>query len=113
VATAVRRPPTLCFERAWEDFVVHRRAENMSPRTLAACRVAAHQLLDFLTAAGLPTGPLEITRQGVQEYITHVVLTRSAATASTRYWGLRAFFNWLVDEEINLIRITALDAQAA
>jgi site-specific recombinase XerD len=98
VATAAHRPPTLTFERAWQDFVVHRRAENMSPRTLAAYRVAAHQLVDFLTAAGLPTGPMEITRQGVQEYITHVVLTRSAATASTRYWGLRAFFNWLVDE---------------
>ena len=30
VATAAHRPPTLTFERAWQDLVVHHRARGLT-----------------------------------------------------------------------------------
>ncbi|MBJ7594365.1 MAG: tyrosine-type recombinase/integrase [Candidatus Dormibacteraeota bacterium] len=90
---------TLGFDGAWTSFARHRRAENISPRTLRAYTAAVTQLRDFLVERGLRTDPAAIQREDVQSFLAHLIETRSAATASTRYWGLRAFFGWLVDEE--------------
>ena len=100
VAMALKRglPPVLGFDQAWASFARHRRAENMSPHTLTAYSAAATQLRDFLQSRGAATAPADIRREAVQDFIDHVRDTRSAATAATRYWGLRAFFAWLVDE---------------
>jgi site-specific recombinase XerD len=99
VAAQVANRLTLTLDAGWMSFVRHRRAENISPRTLRAYTAAVMQLRDYLTERGLPTEPVAIRRDDVQSFLAHLIETRSAATASTRYWGLRAFFGWLVNEE--------------
>src|ERR1700730_8550374 len=98
MATPARRPPTLTFARAWADFELHCRAENMSPRTISAYLAAATQLREFLAGRDHSTNPDEITRRDVQAFLTDLITRYADSTAATRYWGLRSFFGWLVDE---------------
>ena len=46
----------------------------------------------------LPTAAARITREHVEAFVTHLVETRSPATAHVRYRALRSLFGWLVEE---------------
>jgi len=70
----------------------------MSPRTVRTYASAASQLTDFLSGQGQSTDPEDIERADIQAFLLELLSRCSDSTAATRYWGLRSFFGWLVDE---------------
>ncbi len=88
-------PLTLGWDDAWSSFVRHRTAENISPNTLAVYTAAQAQLRTRLATNATPAA---VTRDDIHSYMGHLLATGATSTAATRYWGLRAFFGWLVDE---------------
>lgn len=73
-------------------------AENKSPKTIASYTDATAQFEAFLRERGMPTDVSAIAREHIEAFVTHLIDTRSASTAETRYRGLRRFFAWLEDE---------------
>ncbi len=74
------------------------RAEHKSPATITAYGYATTQFSAFLRANGMPTDVTSIAREHVESFLLHVIDTRSASTAETRYRGLRQFFSWAESE---------------
>jgi site-specific recombinase XerD len=81
--------------RSWE---LHLRAERKSPKTIDGYTESARQLVDFLTAAGMPTEAHAVRREHVEAFIVHLLETRSPATASVRFRAIQQLFKWLADE---------------
>jgi site-specific recombinase XerD len=77
---------------------LHLAAERKSPATITAYSYATTQLATFLREHGMPTEVGVITREHIETFLVHVIETRSASTAETRYRGLRGFFGWLEEE---------------
>ena len=75
------------------------RAARKSPKTVKAYLEAAGQLLRYLDAAGMPTAAAAIRREHVEAFIAHLLDTRSASTAATRFRGLQQLFRWLQEED--------------
>lgn len=80
------------------SFERHLRAENKSPRTIATYLTSGRQLSDFLEEHGMPTDATALRREHVETFITHLIETRSPATANNRYRGLQQLFNFLLEE---------------
>lgn len=76
----------------------HLRAANLSPKTLVSYAASADQLVAYLAAAGMPGDAASVHREHVEAFIEHLLATRTASTAATRYNGCRQLFNWLVEE---------------
>lgn len=95
---ALPRRPILSLDKAIDDFVIHLEAEHKSPKTIRTYCAALGQLRDHLMAEGRPTDVRHVEPADVKRFLIELVKSRSAATANTRYWALRAFFGWLVDE---------------
>jgi site-specific recombinase XerD len=73
-------------------------AGRKSPKTVRTYLDAAEQLLAFLETAGMPTDVDSIRREHVEAFIVHLIDTRSASTAATRFRALQQLFKWLEDE---------------
>lgn len=82
-----------------ESWRISLRAENRSVRTIETYLLAVKQLESWLVAQGRSTDVDRIARVQVEGFITHVLDTRSSATAKQRHMSLRSFFRWLVEEE--------------
>jgi site-specific recombinase XerD len=76
----------------------HLRSANRAETTIYKYLLAARQLIDFLTAAGMPTQAVDVHREHVEAFIAHSLTETKASTAATRYQALRVFFRFLVDE---------------
>jgi len=76
----------------------HLASKNLSPHTVDSYRTAVELLGDFLADRGMPLAVGKLKREHIEAFIAHVLETRSASTAATRYRCLRPFFRWLVDE---------------
>jgi site-specific recombinase XerD len=74
------------------------RARNLARKTIKTYGESADQLVARLVMAGV-TEPEAVTREHVSDFITDLLATRSAATASVRFRALQQFFTWLVNEE--------------
>lgn len=74
-------------------------AENKSPSTIASYTVTYRQFLDFLRSIDAPTAVREIRREHVEQWIVHLIETRSAVTAGVRFRSLQQFWRWAVDED--------------
>jgi site-specific recombinase XerD len=73
-------------------------AANRSPATIRIYTISVAQLGQFLSKRGMPLVVAHITREHLEEYLADVLRRRSPGTAETRYRGLKAFFDWLVDD---------------
>lgn len=80
---------------SWE---LHLRAERKSPATIYNYTSAVEGLASFSESQGMPTDATNLTREHVENFIVHLLDTRSPATAVNRYKALQQFFRWL-DEE--------------
>jgi len=74
------------------------RARNLAPKTITTYGESADQLVAHLAAEGV-TAAADVSRGHVSDFITHLLASRSASTASVRFRALQQFFAWLVDEE--------------
>ena len=83
------------------------RAARRSPRTRQGYREALVLLHAFLSERGMPTDPVQIAREHIEEFLGELaerVSERtgrqiSGATVVNRYCSLHAFFSWLVSRE--------------
>jgi integrase/recombinase XerC len=73
------------------------RARNLATKTQDTYRQSLDQLTAWLEADGA-MGVDEVRKRHVEDFIAHLVETRSASTASVRYRALQQFFAWCVDE---------------
>jgi site-specific recombinase XerD len=73
-------------------------AANKSPATVYLYGASVRYFAAFLAAQGMPLVVANITREHVEEFIADVLRRRTPGTASSYHRGLRAFFNWLVDD---------------
>lgn len=76
----------------------HLRAGNRAETTVYKYVLTARQLIDFLTAAGMPTQARALSREHVEAFIENTLAHAKASTAATRFQALRVFFTFLVDE---------------
>jgi site-specific recombinase XerD len=93
----------------WRDFERDLRTAKRSDRTIQSYREALEQLEAF-TAGHWCTGCAhevhdradfeDMTKRHVQDYLLEVLQRHSTSTAGVRFRSLRAFFNWMVREEI-------------
>jgi site-specific recombinase XerD len=74
---------------------LHLAAERKSAATITAYSYATTQLATFLREAGHAH---QRRRDHIETFLVHVIETRSASTAETRYRGLRGFFGWPEEE---------------
>lgn len=73
------------------------RARNLAPKTIKTYGEAGGQFAGWLEERGVESWS-DATRDHVREFVTHLIETRSAATASVRFRALQQLFKWLVDE---------------
>jgi len=71
------------------------RARNRSPRTIESYVQTIEQFAEWAEVSD----PTTVTAGQVDDWLAHLLDTRSAATAALRYRSLKVFFGWLVDEE--------------
>jgi site-specific recombinase XerD len=81
-----------------ELWLRHLASKNLSPHTIASYRTAVELLSDFLSDRGMPLAVGKVKREHIEAFIAHLLETRSAETAATRYRCLRPFFKWLEAE---------------
>jgi site-specific recombinase XerD len=80
------------------SFRRHIAAENLSEATVYAYCGAVEQFIAFLQEKGMPTDVTAISREHIEDFVTHLLKTRKATTANQRYRGLTRFFSWLMQE---------------
>jgi site-specific recombinase XerD len=81
-----------------ESFVLHLKAENLSPATQYAYGGSVEQLGLFLAAKGMPQDVANIRREHIEAFITELLETRKPTTAHFRYRSVQAFWKWLLEE---------------
>lgn len=83
-------------EMHWNAFARHLRSKNRATTTLDNYRGAVE-----LLAGRYPGEDLADLGQGdIEEFIADLLARRSAGTAANRYRAVRAFYSWMVAEEI-------------
>jgi site-specific recombinase XerD len=73
-------------------------AANRSPATVVVYVAAVNQMALFLDAQKMPLFVANLSREHVEEFVSDVLRRRTPATASTYYRGIKAFFDWLVED---------------
>lgn len=81
------------------DFGKTLRRENKARQTISIYTGSAEAFVDHLVEQDRLVPIAEITREHVGEWMDHLLATRSAATANTRYRSLQAFFRWAECED--------------
>jgi site-specific recombinase XerD len=89
--------PTI--EQLAPEFDLTLLAQNRAPTTRYVYGAAIDRFVRFLRARDLPTTLDEVGRDELEAFFAHLVETKSASTAKTRYGGLQRFFNWAVEED--------------
>lgn len=88
------------------DWRTHLRARNLSAKTITAYMASARNLIDYLTAQGMPTTPAGVTREHLEAWLS-AELARpkkrgggpmSAAQVNHLYRSVQQFFRWIADE---------------
>ena len=74
------------------------RARNLAPKTIKTYGESADQFVAWLEEEREVTAPAAVERDHIRGFTSHLLDTRSAATASVRFRALQQLFNWLVDE---------------
>jgi site-specific recombinase XerD len=100
MSPALTESVTADFDQELRRFERHLRARNVSPRTVQTYGDAVRQLRDFLAANGMPVAVENIRREHIEAFVLDLLARWKPATAHNRYRGVRAFFSYLVDEEV-------------
>ena len=84
-----------------DSYLIHLRALNRSPHSIAKYWNTLRDLGTFLAERGWPQRVGDIRREHLEAYVTEQLQRTSPKTAHGRYSDLHAFFEWCVqDEEI-------------
>jgi site-specific recombinase XerD len=89
----------LTLERLIPSFVLSLQAANRSPRTIEGYSDSLAGLLAWLRENGYSSGIDTIDRHAIEAYLADLFARgRKAATVSTRFKGLKVFFQWAVED---------------
>ncbi len=84
------------------DWLIHLRAQRLSPRTVDSYREVAITFLAFLVANGMPTSASAVTREHIEQYLAQME-GKAPATVARHYRSLQQLFRWLAeDDEIGI-----------
>lgn len=86
------------LDRLARSFERHLRAENKAAKTVETYCEGVSQFLAHLAAAGVDAAQA-VSRAHIEDFITGLLATRSAATANNRFRALQQFFKWMASEE--------------
>jgi site-specific recombinase XerD len=75
------------------------RQRNLAARTIETYTDSGSQFATWLSSEHKVTDVDAVTRDHVADFITHLLETKSASTASVRFRALQQLFKWLEDEE--------------
>jgi len=75
------------------------RAAAKSPRTIESYTEAVRQFTAWCDHNGRPVDPAGQKRADVEDFVAHLIDTRSIGTAGVRYRSLRQWFKWLAAED--------------
>lgn len=89
---------TLPLDAALADFLDHQRARRRSERTRELYRQTITRFAEWLDTQDRPA-TIEATRRDVTGFLNHLHDTVGAGTVALHFRNLRAFFNWLVNED--------------
>lgn len=89
------------------DWRRHLRAGNKAPSTIKSYLTVAEEFVDFLLAAGMPTGASSVTREHIETYLVHLQerpnkrtgQPLAAAQVAKHYRSLQQLFRWLDEVE--------------
>lgn len=80
-------------------FTRYLRAQDIVQGTIDKYCLAVRQLGDFLELHGYSTSVVEIQKSHLQEYMVSVLAAWKSTTANTKFYGLKTFFNYLLEDE--------------
>ena len=80
-------------------FVRYLRSEGKVDGTIEKYLLGVRQLQEFLVANGYPTTVTEIQKMHLQEFMAELLERGKSSTANTRFYSLKAFFNFLYEDE--------------
>jgi len=92
--------PREAMQEALESFFSRGRARNLSPRTLDFYRERLGCFARFLEGRGLEVAPEQVTADVIRDFLASECERTSAATANHGYVTLRAFFRFLLREDV-------------
>lgn len=75
------------------------RSRNARSETVRTYTTAVEQFDAFLAAQGMPREVAKVSREHVEMFIEHLLATRSASTAKTRFGGLKTFWRYVCEDE--------------
>lgn len=94
---AVYEGPTIA--EMGESWARSLRARNARPETQRTYLTAVEQLDELLAERGMPTEVAKVRREHVEAFIEHLLTTKSASTAKTRFGGLKTFWKYVCEDE--------------
>jgi len=92
--------PRPAMQEAIESFFSRGRARNLSPRTLDFYRERLGRFTRYLEGRGLEVAPEQVTSDVIRDFLASECERTSAATANHGFVTLRAFFRFLVREDV-------------
>lgn len=112
--SAVPRQRTADLASFRAPFTRYLRAEGKAEGTIEKYLMVLGVLEEFLAGEGHSTAVTEVQKPHLQEFIAHTLEGHKSSTANTRFYALKAFFNYLVeDEEIRWHPMDGMKAPAA
>jgi len=82
-----------------DSFELALRAAGRRPKTRQSYLESVDQMATFLAERGMPTNVAAIRWEHVEAYLASLHSAgRAAATVANRFSGVRAFYNWCVEE---------------
>ncbi|WOQ15642.1 tyrosine-type recombinase/integrase [Raineyella sp. W15-4] len=80
------------------DWEIHLKALNRSPRTISSYVKCGSDLLDYLTAQGMPTRAQAIRRDHLEAWLADLLTRTAPATVTKNYRSVQQLFRWLEDD---------------
>ena len=82
-------------------YLHHHKIENHSPLTIRDYKDELEAFFRFLESEGCSLDPLDVTREHVRGYLGHLQdMGRAPTTINRAFGNVRAFFRWLVNEDV-------------
>jgi site-specific recombinase XerD len=81
-----------------DDWRVHLRARNISPRTIDVYLIIGRQFCRWLAESRMPEHPAGITREHLEHYLADLAGHAAPSTVAKHYRSLQQLFRWLVGD---------------
>jgi site-specific recombinase XerD len=81
-----------------KSFLRSLRARNLSPATVRIYSISVASFITFLDRQRMPLMLANVAREHCEEWLEELAQAQAPASVSTRFRGLKAFFDWAVED---------------